>query len=286
LKEIARLGSVPVVMIPGLRDHLGKGSLYYHFDLMDRPENLYVLTGEQETIEVKGMTVIGCPAAGPKSKESPLAGVQAPKDKLSIVIASGIWEGVNYPVTEADIAKTGATYVALGGALSHKSGTAKKTSYAFSGPPEAQDFSAASPAGIVIVDLGQQPAEVRFEPLGILVWKETKINSPEEILDLLEKEKGENRLLKIHLTGERTPAEPEGAELLNGFKDQFLFLTLLDERKIRLEKRKYPGQTVAGHFIHMVEEEIKKAPAEEKTFYEQVMAAGLSLVAPSKKERS
>lgn len=286
LKEIARLGAVPVVIVPGGRDHLGKGSLYAHFDLMDRPENLFVLTAERETVEFKELTVIGCPASGPKSKECPLAGVQAPKDKLSVVITSGSWDGDNYPITEADIAKTGATYVALGGEMSFQSGTAKKTAYAFCGPPEAQDFSSSNPAGIVIVDLEQKPAETRFEPLGVLIWKEEKVKSAEEVLNLLEKEKGENRLLKIHLTGERTPAEPEGEELLNGFKDQFLFLNLQDERKISLEKKKYPAQTVAGHFIHMVEEEAKKASAEEKTFYERVMTAGLSFVSPPKKERS
>jgi DNA repair exonuclease SbcCD nuclease subunit len=288
LKEIGRLGTVPVVMIPGWRDHLGKGSLYYHFDLMDRPENLFVLTAERETIELKqpGLTVIGCPATGPRSKESPLAGLQAPKDKLSIVLASGNWNGDNYPITEADVAKTGATYVALGGEMAFKSGTAKKTCYAFSGPPEAHDFALPSPAGIVLVDLEKKPAEARFEPLGVLIWKEEKIKSAEEARILLEKEKGENRLLKIHLAGERTPADPEGEEFLNGFKDQFLFLNLLDERKIVLEKKKYPAQSVAGHFIHLAEEEMKQAAAEEKSFYERVMAAGLSFVAPAHKERA
>ena len=288
LKEITRLGAVPVVMIPGLRDHLGKGSLYYHFDLMDRPENLFVLTAEHETIELKslGLTVIGCPADGPKSKESPLSGVLAPKDKLSIVLASGSWNGDNYPITEADIAKTGATYVALGGEPAFKSGAAKKTCYAFSGPPEAHDFASPSPAGVAIVDLEQKPAEVRFEPLGVLIWKEEKLKSVEGVKNLLEKEKGENRLLKIHLTGERTPADPEGDEFLNGFKDQFLYVDIQDERKITLEKKKYPAQTVAGHFIHLTEEQAKKAPAEEKALYEEIMAAGLSFVTPAQKERA
>ncbi|MCI0329452.1 MAG: hypothetical protein L0196_00655 [candidate division Zixibacteria bacterium] len=281
LKEIARLGKIPVVVVPGLRDHLGKGSLYYHFDLIDRPENLFPLTSADETLELKelGLTILAGPTTGPKSKESPLAGVEAPAGGLSVVVASGIWEGVNHPVTETDIGKTGATYAALGGLPAFKSGSAKKTAYAFSGPPEAQDFNTTDSAGVVLVDLEKKPVELTFLPLGVLVWKEITIGDPESLAELLEKEKGENRLLRVKLAGERKPAWFDVEETLNEYRDKFLFLTLSDERKFAREFKKYPRQTVAGQFLHLAEEQLKKATAEEKTLYQEVLDLGLSLAA-------
>jgi len=281
LKEIARLGKTPVILTPGMRDHLGKGSLYYHFDLLDRPENMYPVTTKNETIELEelDLTVIANPAGGTKSKESPLAGIEAPKSGFSVVVASGIWEGVNHPIAETEIGKTGATYAALGGLPAFKSGSVKKTAYAFSGPPEVQDFNTTDSAGVVIVDLDKKPLEITFLPLGVLVWKEIIISDPETVPALLEKEKGENRLLRVKLAGKRKPGWFDLEETLNAFRDQFLFLTASDERKFAPEGKKHPRQTVVGQFLHLAEEQLKKATAEEKALYQEVLTLGLSLAA-------
>lgn len=281
LKEIARLEKVPVILVPGMRDHLGKGSLYYHFDLIDRPENLYPVTSENETLEFKNLdlTVLANPASGPKTKESLLEGVKASKNGFSVVVASGIWEGINFPLTESLIGKTGATYAALGGLPAFKSGHTKNTAYAFSGPPEAQDFNTTDSAGVVLVDLEKNPLEITFLPLGVLVWKEVTLNSPENLPELLEKEKGENRLLRIKLAGEKSSDWLEAEILIEGFKDQFLYLTVVDERKKASPSKKYPRQTVAGQFLYLAEEQTKKAGAEEKALIEEALQLGLSLAA-------
>ncbi len=281
LKEIARLGKTPVILTPGMRDHLGKGSLYYHFDLIDRPENMYPVTAENETIEFKelDLTVIANPAVGPKSKESLLDGIKAAKTGHTVVVASGIWEGINFPITESQIGKTGATYAALGGLPFFKSGMAQKTAYAFSGPPEAQDFNTTDSAGVVLVDLEKKPIEITFLPLGILVWKEVTVKSPENLPDLLEKEKGENRLLRVKLAGEKSADWLEAEILIEGFKDQFLYLTVADERKRPAVGKKYPRQTVSGQFLYLAEEQAKKAGAEEKALIEEALALGLTLAA-------
>ncbi len=281
LKEIARLGKIPAILVPGMRDHLGKGSLYYHFDLIDRPENLFPVTTENETLELKelDLTVIANPVVGPKSKESLLEGVKAPKTGSSVVVASGIWEGVNHPLTEAQIGKTGVTYAALGGLPAFKSGMAQKTAYAFSGPPEAQDFNTTDSAGVVLVDLDKKPVELTFLPLGVLVWKEVTLSDPEKLPPLLEKEKGENRLLRVKLAGEKSSDWFEVEEVIGGYKDQFLFLTVTDERREAASTKKYPRQTVSGQFVHLAEEQMKKAGAEEKAFCQEALALGVSLAA-------
>lgn len=279
LKEIARLGKVPVILVPGMRDHLGKGSLYYHFDLLDRPENLYPVTAENETLELKelDLTVIANPVSGPKSKESLLEGIKASKTGATVVVASGIWEGINFPITEGAIGKTGAAYAALGGLPAFKSGMAQKTAYAFSGPPEAQDFNTTDSAGVVLVDLDKKPVELTFLPLGVLVWKEVTLSDPEKLPALLEKEKGENRLLRVKLAGEKSAGWFEVEEALNGYKDQFLFLTVTDERKPAQHTKKYPRQTVSGQFVYLTEEQLKKAGSEEKALYQEALTLGLSL---------
>ncbi|MGH8003568.1 MAG: metallophosphoesterase family protein [Limisphaerales bacterium] len=281
LKEIARLGKTPVILTPGMRDHLGKGSLYYHFDLIDRPENMYPVTAENETLEFKelDLTVIANPAAGPKTKESLLEGIKVPKTGASVVVASGIWEGINFPLTESVISKTGATYAALGGLPAFKSGMAKNTAYAFSGPPEAQDFNTTDSAGVVLVDLEKKPIEITFLPLGVLVWKEVTVGRPENLPDLLEKEKGENRLLRVRLAGEKSSDWFEVEEAIEGYKDQFLYLTVADERKQSAAAKKYPRQTVAGQFLYLAEEQAKKAGSEEKILLEEALTLGLTLAA-------
>jgi len=281
LKEIARLGKTPVILTPGMRDHLGKGSLYYHFDLLDRPENMYPVTTKNETIELEelDLTVIANPAGGTKSKESPLAGIEAPKSGFSVVVASGIWEGVNHPIAETEIGKTGATYVALGGLPAFKSGNAQKTAYAFSGPPEAQDFNTTDSAGVVLVDLGKKPVELTFLPLGVLVWKEVTVGHAENLPDLLEKEKGENRLLRVKLAGEKSSDWLEAEDIIESYKDQFLYLTVVDERKQAASAKKYPRQTVSGQFLYLTEEQAKKAGAEEKALLQEALNLGLTLAA-------
>jgi len=286
LKEIARLGKVPVVMVPGMCDHLGKGSLYYHFDLIERPENLFVIVTPNETLKLKelNLAVIGCPAFGPKSKESPLSGVRAPKDGFSVIVAAGTWHGDNHPISESEIAKTGAHYVALGGEPSFKSGVGGEITYAFSGPPEATSFSVSGAAGIVIVDLAKKPVTAEFQPLGVLVWKQETASSVESLKNLLERERGENRLLQGRLTGEHQTGFFELDETIKGFKDQFLFLNIKDERKFTADKAQFPLQTVAGQFIHLVEENLKKSRPEEKEFYQEVLSLGTSLASPISKE--
>ncbi|HXF49407.1 MAG TPA: metallophosphoesterase [Verrucomicrobiae bacterium] len=287
LKEIARLEKVPVILVPGMRDHLGKGSLYYHFDLIDRPENMHPVTAENETLEFKNLdlTVIANPASGPKSKESLLEGVKAAKTGHTVVAASGIWEGINFPITESHIGKTGATYAALGGLPVFKSGNAKNTAYAFSGPPEAQDFNTTESAGVVLVDLEKNPLEITFLPLGVLVWKEVAVSNTENLPDLLEKEKGENRLLRIKLAGEKNADWLEAEDVIEGYKDQFLYLTVVDERKKTQPSKKYPRQTVAGQFVYLAEEQAKKAGAEEKALLEEALSLGLSLAAGAAEAR-
>ncbi len=281
LKEIARLEKTPVILVPGMRDHLGKGSLYYHFDLIDRPENMHPVTSENESLEFKtlDLTVIANPATGLKSKESLLDGVKAVKTGCSVVVASGIWEGINFPITESLIGKTGATYAALGGLPAFKSGMAQKTPYAFSGPPEAQDFNTTDSAGVVLVDLEKKPIEITFLPLGVLVWKEVTVSRPENLPDLLEKEKGENRLLRVKLAGEKSSDWFELEEIIGGYKDQFLYLTVADERKGAVPAKKYPRQTVSGQFLYLAEEQVKKAGAEEKTLLQEALNLGLTLAA-------
>lgn len=281
LKEIARLGKTPVILVPGMRDHLGKGSLYYHFDLIDRPENLYPVTEENQSIEFKelDLTILANPAAGAKTKKSLLDGIKAPKTGFSVAVASGIWEGVNFPITDSDVAQTGVTYAALGGRPAFKSGMAQKTAYAFSGPPEAQDFNTTDSAGVVVADLAKKPVELTFVPLGVLVWKELSVSDAQSLASVLEKEKGENHLLRVRLTGERSPGWFDVQEQLDAAKDQFLILTVADERVFHPQEKKLPRQTVAGQFWHLTDERAKKAGAEEKALYNEALALGLSLAA-------
>lgn len=281
LKEIARLGETPVVVVPGMRDHLGKGSLYYHFDLLDRPENFFPITFPGEALEFKklNLTVIGCPATGPKSKESPLAGVRAPQEGCSVLIASGHWEGENHPVSESEIGKTGAGYVALGGEAAFKSGVAQKTAYAFSGSPESPDFSVPGPAGVVIVDLDKKPAAVELHPLGVLVWKEETLSDSAGLEKLLEREKGENRLLRVRLSGAGKSTGEEWEEVFTRFREQFLSLEVRDERKPATPQEKFPAHTIAGQFLRLAEESLKKAGPEEKEELAEAIACGLALMA-------
>ena len=166
----AALGRIraQVFLSPGNHDPYIPQSSPYALPIW--PENVHIFTSpvpQGVTIPALGCTVYGAAFTEERPARSPLSGFHAPQDGLvHLMTLHGDVGGVEYgPISPADIAASGLTYLALGhvhqaSGLQHTG----ETFWAYPGCPEGRGFDETGDKGVLIVTIdGGVSAE--FRPL-------------------------------------------------------------------------------------------------------------------------
>ena len=201
----------PVFIAPGNHDPYGPRSPYA---LLPWPENVHIFrTAAMEAVPLPrlGCTVWGAAFTGVSREDSPLAGFAAPKDggvHIGVLHADVEGKGRYAPVTEAEVAASGLTYLALGH-IHACSGLQKagETAWAYPGCPEGRGFDELGEKGCLWVTVDGATVEAAFLPLAGRRYRlvEADLSGAESpgdaLLSALPADAGDD-ILRVVLTGE------------------------------------------------------------------------------------
>ncbi len=233
---------VPVFLAPGNHDWYGPRSPWARLDL---GENVHVFAEETvRCVELPELNarVWGAAFTG-KHRRPPLAGFQAEKqaDTLDIMVLHGEVGDPASPygaISEADIARSGMDYIALGHQHAF-SGLRKAgdTFYAWPGCPEGRGFDETGEKGVLLADVGQDNCEIKFIGLGGRRYEALTVDLTDSLdhAGTVEGAVGRDAardIYRIVLTG--TPATPPDMAALQGaLEGRFFALKLRDETRLR-----------------------------------------------------
>ena len=201
----------PVFIAPGNHDPYGPRSPYA---LLPWPENVHIFrTAAMEAVPLPrlGCTVWGAAFTGVSREDSPLAGFAAPKDggvHIGVLHADVEGKGRYAPVTEAEVAASGLTYLALGH-IHACSGLQKagETAWAYPGCPEGRGFDELGEKGCLWVTVDGASVEAAFLPLARRRYRLVEVdvtgadNPGDALLPALPADAGDD-ILRVALTGE------------------------------------------------------------------------------------
>ena len=159
---------VPVAISPGNHDFFHPSSLYAAGIW---PKNVLIFREPRiRQVELPGCVLCGAAFTGPARDDSPLAGFQAPREgKPWVMVCHGDVDGTGRygPISRAEIAGSGLTYLALGH-VHTCSGLqrAGDTYWAYPGCPEGRGFDETGDKGALWVTIGDdRSVTAEFLPL-------------------------------------------------------------------------------------------------------------------------
>jgi len=178
---------VPVLISPGNHDFCMPGSPWLEEAW---PENVFVFTGELESVTIKGLDcrIYG---AGYQSMDSPglLENFQAEGEeryRLAVLHADPTQKNSPYsPITTAQVKKSGLDYLALGHIHTAGAFRAGKTLCAWPGCPMGRGWDETGEKGVCIVTLSDT-AEIEAVSLNTLRFHELEVDIGEDAALALE----------------------------------------------------------------------------------------------------
>ncbi len=233
---------VPVFIAPGNHDWYGPRSPWARLDL---GENVHVFTDEAITcvaLPALHARIFGAAFTGP-SRRPPLAGFAADKQPgvTDIMVLHGEAGAPGSPygaISEADIARSGMDYIALGHQHTF-SGLRKAggTFYAWPGCPEGRGFDETGEKGVLFADVGQDSCEAKFIGLGGRRYENLSVDLTESwdhagTIDAAVGRDAGRDVYRIVLTG-APEVPPDLAALQSALEGRFFALDLRDETHLR-----------------------------------------------------
>ena len=246
----------PVFIAPGNHDFYPPRSIYAGTAW---PDNVHVFsTVAVETVELPalGCVVHGAAFTTPQADRSPLLGFSAPRDgKIHLMVLHGDVEGKGRygPISQADIAASGLTYLALGHI--HACSGLKRagdTWWAYPGCPEGRGFDETGDKGVLdvtIADGGEVSAE--FVPLAKRRYEILQVDASQvdHLTDFLPRDAGQD-CYRIVLTGQRGPEPPDLAALGELVRPYFYTVSLRDQSRERRDLWARAGEdSLTGLFL-------------------------------------
>jgi len=255
LREIARLGDIPTIVIPGTHDCLNENSIYLSLKDEDCPDNLYFFNDPDRTkfkFPDMGLTFYANPNQTVKSSQSPLADL-APDGTpgYHIAMAHG----------SLAIETSGFNYIALGHWHSHFQAPTKEVPAAYCGTPECLSFKQQDCGWANLLTLNEGKVSIEKIQTGVLDWqtKELSATSFKYTIELereISKHISENRLLKVIFSGLMSAdGYIDFDQLQENLCDNFLYLNIINRSEAipeDLAKLAIPETTILGQYIRQV----------------------------------
>ena len=251
LEQVLPGMGVPVFIAPGNHDWYGPRSPWTRLDM---GENVHIFNSnavECVTLPELGVRVWGAAFTG-KHRDAPLAGFSAEKegDTIDIMVLHGeVGDPASPygPISEADLARSGMDYVALG--HNHTCSGLRRagnTFYAWPGCPEGRGFDETGEKGVLLVEAGRRACRARLESLGgrryeaLAVDLTGRTDHAAAVLEALGRDPARD-VYRITLTG-TADAAPDIPRLQSALEGRFFALELRD--RTRLDRDVWAGREV------------------------------------------
>jgi exonuclease SbcD len=289
LKRLTDQG-IRVVIIPGTHDVYDSRSIYRAFDLrrlagLSRGSDLLtVLTPEQPELLIKDldMVVYGRVFSTKRAPRSPLDGFSARADdraawKVGMIHGSRLIPGKvdrdDVIFSDAEVAASGLDYLALGHWHSFSSGRAGETTWAYAGAPEPVAVDQDGAGNVCLVTLqdgiaGASSVRVEKFRVGQTVFRAESVDAAgvtnqDELIARLGDFADSDLVLQVSIDGIAPDTlELDSAEVERSLAASFLHVRVRDRSVTDVAAgTDLPEDTVAGKFIHDMEERIGAAEA-------------------------
>jgi len=274
IREIARLEHIPAIVIPGTHDCLDDNSIWDSIESSEYPENLHIFNDSEKTKFVfpdLGLSFYARPNGSPRATESPLTGLHPESSPgYHIALAHGSLQipgkssPDDWPISLDQIENSGFDYIALGHWHSYLQAPTIKVPAVYSGSPEPLSFKHKDAGWAAMVEFDEGNVKIEKFQIGRLEFKTIEFpgESYKYTLELereISKHVGENRLLKVLLTG-IFPSDGyiDFERLQMNMEDQFLYLSVVDRSTSipeDLAKLSFPETTILGQYIKLLSEE-------------------------------
>jgi hypothetical protein len=251
---------IPMVLIPGARDAIGRASIYHAHDLVglvgEGPGagGLIVLTDDAPEVVIPTLSTR-------VTTRFPFS------DRSDEAWRVGLIQRAPRP-RDDEIAAAGVDYLAIGGASAAETGRAATVSWGASGPPELIDVERDGQGEVLVVTLDeaaarpsverQQVGRTRFERLEL---DHAGLSGQAALVKTLSARADPDLVLDVRLVGDRpddVEVDPEAieAELV----DRFLRLRVRNAARPTLTSGPLPPpDTIAGAFLRDIEARIAEA---------------------------
>lgn len=275
INEFERLKGekINVFISSGNHDPYKKGSIWLEYKF---PSNVIIFSStDLEPNEISDLTVYGL--AYTNDTKEPLKGFKAEdSESFKVGLVHGSTTDINWDeepevgyrrITKADLDNCKLDYIALGhfhDTLEIKS----KVKCFYSGSPEPLSFKNKKECSVLMIqyngkDIIVKPIKTNIRIFETLEVDCTNFESDMDIRKLLEKNKGENKVLRFILTGSPSLDLNLDLELLEKeFEQKYFFIKIMDN--IHLPDNLTEDETIRGHFIKLIKEEIKKEKSLER----------------------
>ena len=272
-----------VFIAPGNHDFLRVGSPYL---TAQWSENVHVFAGAAITsvaLPDLGCTVYG---AGFTQMDCPslLRGFTVADDQaINLMVLHGVIGDPTSPynpITEAEIAATKLTYLALGHVHATSSGRAGKTVYAYPGCPMGRGFDELGKKGVLLGTVDENGCAVRFVPLDERRYEILTVTAGEKPLAAIEAAlpaDTEKDIYRIILTGEADPIDTRA--LSDALSPRFYSLEIRDCTLPRVNLWDGAGEmTLRGCFLAKMKEKYDAADEQAKPQIAAAARCGLDAI--------
>lgn len=275
INEFERLKDekINVFISSGNHDSYKKGSVWLEYKF---PSNVIIFSStDLEPKEIDGFTIYGL--AYTTDTKEPLKGFKAEdSDTFKVGLIHGSTTDINWEeqpeagyrrVTKMEIDNSKLDYIALGhfhDTLEIKS----KVKCFYSGCPEPLSFKNKKDCCVLLISYVQGDITIKSIKTNIRTFETLEIDctnfeSDSEIRKILEKTKGENKILRLILAGSPSLDLNLDIELFEKeFESKYFFLKIIDS--VHLPENLTEDETIRGHFIKLIKSEIKNEKDPEK----------------------
>jgi len=265
-EECARLGQIPIFLVPGNHDPLVKDSLY---NLVSWPTNVRLVKSPRLVpFPLKdGLTIWSFAHLSFSQKEPPLKGFKAPAQGSHLLLMHGSdisslppGKEAHSPFRPDEVREAGFEIALLGHYHRAHLYPPQNPLLVYPGSPEPLCFDEGQPHGVVIAEIGEGKAKCDFLPLGKFLFSQERLDLRgedshnqlrERLRSWAERKGGKGKAVRLILEGQLSPGlEIDYSSMEESLREGFFFLKLINHTYPAYDfKALSQEQTVRGAFV-------------------------------------
>jgi DNA repair protein SbcD/Mre11 len=290
--QLRRLGSIPVVILPGQKDTPTDIAFWRTWEGMRPPTNVYVILDKKKAyLKFKDLncSIFGLFSSNDGDLNLPAGFTNLLQEsKYNIAVASGSLAGMSSANRSGNLLSN-FDYIALGGQPSFMDLSCPGFRAAFSGGPEQRDYNENQAGNLVEVEITDaKNLKVEKVPFGRFVWKELELQAKEianndDLVRKINEHAGENVILRVKLSGLALFEAGLGPEFVHKqISGGFLYLDIIDEMIVfpeNVSEVKVSEKTILGQYLRLMAQKLNSADEGQKRHLEKSIKIGYSLLA-------